>query len=118
MTNHQMTDEALLRCVALQRIDIPHKLDLDHLQTWMWDMEDGGNFPFVDTPKDITHNDVSTKDIYSKDTKDLVPLGVLPGEKDDFTNLFTGRVLKWLNDKFLYKIRVGIPYLGSNRRLI
>ena len=79
--------------------------DLENLTDWLWYRDDGGlGFLYDEETKGILP-DTSTKDLY-EDPEDLISLAPRPGEKDDFTELFMGSMLKYLHDKFLYKLRV------------
>ena len=97
-------DSALLQCVQVQRLDHVHERDLSTLYDWLWYRDDGG-LGFLNDDRKGTAPDTSTKDLY-EERKDLISLRDRPGFKDDFTELLTGRILKFLNDKVLFKLRV------------
>ncbi|CAF9907535.1 MAG: hypothetical protein HETSPECPRED_007158 [Heterodermia speciosa] len=108
-------NEALLQCVRLQQIDPADERDLNTLNEWLWDREDGGRAFLHDDSVKGPEYDASTKDLY-EEAKDLIPLAPRPGEKDAFTRFLMGPLLEFLNDKFLYRLRGNGSY--SNTTLV
>lgn len=91
--------------MRLQQIDPADERDLNTLNEWLWDREDGGRAFLHDDSVKGPEYDASTKDLY-EEAKDLIPLAPRPGEKDAFTRFLMGPLLEFLNDKFLYRLRV------------
>ena len=90
----------------MQNAEPADEKDYATLNDWLWNLDEGGRGFLHDESLKGPDYDASTKDLY-EEPKDLIPLAPRPGERDPFTRFLMGPALKYLNDKCLYRLRVG-----------